>query len=76
MANMLRQAFEEKGYTFYQKNPTNQIFIVLENEKIQELKKQVAFDFWEKFDDTHTIMRFATSWATREADVKALIGIL
>jgi len=75
-ANMLRQAFEEKGYIFYQKNPTNQIFIVLENEKIKELKKQVAFDFWEKADDTHTVVRFATSWATREEDVKALIEIL
>ena len=75
-ANMLRQVFEEKGYIFYQKNPTNQIFIVLENEKIKELKKQVAFDFWEKADDTHTVVRFATSWATREEDVKALIEIL
>ena len=75
-ANMLRQAFEEKGYIFYQKNPTNQIFIVLDNEKIKELKKQVAFDFWEKADDTHTVVRFVTSWATREEDVKALIEIL
>lgn len=74
--NMLRHAFEEKGYTFYQKNPTNQIFIVLENEKIKELEKQVAFDFWEKYDDTHTVVRFATSWATKEEDVKALMEII
>ena len=76
MANMLRKAFEEKGYTFYQKNPTNQIFIVLENDRMEELKKQVAFDFWEKADDTHTVVRFATSWATKEEDVKALIEII
>ena len=43
---------------------------------MEELKKQVAFDFWEKADDTHTVVRFATSWATKEEDVKALIEII
>ena len=76
MANLLKKAFEERGYTFYLSTPTNQIFIILENNQVETLKKKVAFSFWEKLDDNHTVVRFATSWATKEEDVKQLISIL
>ena len=36
----------------------------------------VEFSFWEKYDDTHTVIRFATSWATTEADTEKLIAVL
>ena len=76
MAGLLRNAFEEKGYTFYLKTPTNQIFIVLENTRMRELQDKVIFDFWEKYDENHTVVRFATSWGTNEEDVKKLISLL
>lgn len=76
MANLLRKAFQEKGYTFYIESPTNQIFIILENNQMDMLQKKVAFSFWEKIDANHTVVRFATSWATKEEDVKQLISIL
>ena len=76
MAGMLRRAFARKGYTFYLHTPTNQIFIILENKRMKELREQVAFDFWEKYDEEHTVVRFATSWATDMNKVEALISIL
>ena len=54
----------------------NQVFCVIENAAMERLAKQVEFGFWEAYDDTHTIIRFATSWATREEDVNALCRIL
>ena len=36
----------------------------------------VAYDFWEKADADHTIVRFCTSWATRVEDVDAFVGAL
>ena len=66
----------EKGYTFYIDSPTNQIFLVLEDERLKELEQKVAISFWEKADDNHTIIRLATSWATKEEEIKALIEIL
>lgn len=72
MADKMREIFREKGYTFYIETITNQIFIVLENAQMEQLKKSVAFGFWEKADDTHTVVRFASSWATKEEDVEAL----
>ena len=43
---------------------------------MEELKKKVVFSFWEKKDDTHTVVRFATSWATTAEDVAALREVL
>lgn len=45
---------------------------MMENSVMERLAKQVDFGFWEKYDDSHTIIRFAASWATRMEDVEAL----
>ena len=42
----------------------------------KELAERVDFSVWEQYDETHSIIRFATSWATREEDVNALCRIL
>ena len=76
MADMLRKAFAEKNYKFYIETITNQIFVVLENTKMKELQGKVSFSFWEKADEKHTVVRFATSWATKEEEVAALINLL
>lgn len=75
-ADRMRKAFVEKGYQIFIETVTNQIFIVLENEKMQELKKSVSFGFWEKYDQSHTVVRFASSWATTDEAVDKLINLL
>lgn len=76
MAEKLKSAFKEKGYRFYIDSPTNQQFVILENKKLAELQKSVAFSFWEKYDDDHTVVRFATSWATKAESVEKLAELL
>ena len=39
---------------------------------MERLAMQVEFGFWEAYDDTHTIIRCSTSWATRPEDAEAL----
>ena len=75
-AAKLKSALKEKNYQFFLDSPTNQIFVVLENQKMEELGKKVKYGFWEKYDDNHTVVRFATSWATKMEDIDALIEIL
>lgn len=75
-ANRMRDAFASKGYTFHIPTTTNQIFVVLENEKMRSLREHVRFGFWEKYDDTHTVVRFASSWATTDEQVDRLIALL
>ena len=75
-AELLKEVFRDKGYDFYLETPTNQQFIILENSKMEALKQHVDFSFWEKLDDNHTVVRFATSWATTKEKVEELRGLL
>lgn len=75
-AAKLKEVFKEKGYKFFINSPTNQIFIVLENEQMKKIKEKVCISYWEKYDDNHTVVRFATSWATTNEDLEKLIELL
>ena len=75
-AERLKEMFKNKGYEFFLDSPTNQQFIVLENGKMEELKREVVFSFWEKVDDEHTVVRFATSWSTTDGDLDRLEALL
>jgi threonine aldolase len=72
----LREALKKKGYSFAIDSPTNQLFIILENKKMEELASSVWFSVWEKKDDSHTVIRLCTSWATTKESVNALIALL
>ena len=76
MANELKAVFKEKGYKFFSDSPTNQHFIVLENSKLKELESKVRFSLWEKYDENHTVVRFATSWATKKENIDYLKSLL
>lgn len=67
---------KEKGLQFFYESPTNQQFVILENEQMKNLSQKVRFGFWERFDDNHTVVRFAVSWATKDEDLEALRSIL
>lgn len=75
-ADKIRAALREKGYQLYFESPTNQIFVVLDNQKLAELEEKVEVSFWEKYDDKRTVIRLATSWATSEENTERLISIL
>ncbi len=75
-AEELKAIFREKNYKFFIDSPTNQQFVILENSKISELQESVRFSFWEKYDDSHTVVRFATSWATSSENIARLKDLL
>ena len=76
MAEKLKAGFKERGFTFYLDSPTNQQFVILSKEEIAWLSKKVSFDFWDPVDENHQVVRFATSWATKEEDIDALMKML
>ena len=75
-AEELKQIFRDKGYEFFLESPTNQQFVIIENNKMEKLKEKVAFGFWEKYDDEHTVVRFAASWSTTDQDMEYLRSVL
>lgn len=76
MANLLKDGIVKKGYTLYADSPTNQQFVILSNEKRDELSEKVVFENWEKFSDGTTAVRFVTSWATKRETVEKLLALL
>ncbi len=76
MAELLKKALLDKGYKLFMNSPTNQQFVIIEDERLEELKKNVKVGFWEKPDESHTVVRFATSWATTEEEIEELKNYL
>lgn len=76
MAELLKTGLKEIGYKLFQESPTNQQFLVMENKKLESLKDKVSFGFWENYDEYHTVVRIATSWATKEEDIKEVLKLL
>ena len=76
LALKLRDTLKKKGYRFYYDSPTNQQFVILDNQQLDELAKQVDFARWEKYDDQHSVARFVINWATTSENVDYLIDLL
>jgi len=72
MALKVKEIIREKGWKVYMDSPTNQQLIIMTDDEMEELGKSVVFDRWGVYDDTHTIVRLATSWSTSEEDIKVL----
>ena len=76
MAKRLKRGLRERGYRFYLESPTNQQFVILEDEMYHRIQERAALSFWEKYDESHTVVRFATSWSTTEKDLEELAKFL
>ena len=75
-AEQIKDALKKYGYQLSLDTPTNQIFCIVSNEVMKKIAQDVEFGFWEKYDETHSVIRFATSWATTMEDTQKLIQIL
>lgn len=75
LAQKMQCRLEELGISFFIKTSTNQIFPVLPNEMLKKLGEYIDYQIWESYDETHTVVRFVTSWATDEKEVEETIKL-
>lgn len=75
-AGIIKNELKKKGYNFYIDSPTNQIFIVMNKEKLKVLKENIIYSFWENLDDGNVVIRIATSWSTTDEEVTELLKYL
>lgn len=73
MSIMIRDAFVENGFSLRYDSTSNQQFPILPDDVIWELSKKYTNSFWGKVDDTHSVVRFCTSWATKKEHVEMLV---
>lgn len=74
MAQRLQSGLKAAGVQMLIDSPTNQIFPVLAHAHIEALARLTAFERWAPHSDSHAVIRFVTSWATRPEAVEALIA--
>ena len=75
-AQEMIKVLKEKNIPFFLESPTNQQFVILENAYMERLSREVGFDIWQPYDATHTVVRFATSWATTPEQILQLRDLL
>lgn len=75
-ADQIRTALKAKGYHVAYQNTTNQIFVIMDQPTIERISENVRMGFLEKYDETHSVMRICTSWATTQEHTDQLIELL
>ena len=73
-AMRIKAAFAAKGCAFRYDSPSNQQFPILTEAQLAQLGQKYSYSVIEKLSDGRTVVRFCTSWATKEEDVQALIA--
>ena len=76
MADHIRHAVVQAGFELNVVNTTNQVFAVIPDDVLNDLAKNFMFTEWMRIDNNHRMVRFCTSWATKESDVNALCDAL
>lgn len=73
-ANELKATVLKKNIPLFVDSPTNQQFFIMENKQLDRLAEKYTFENNGAVDDTHSCVRFCTSWSTTRREIEALIA--
>ena len=73
MAIKIAEGVQKKGYELWQKHQTNQVFVIVDNDKIKELEENFFFYVWCPYDEKRSVIRLITNWNTKEEEVNAVL---
>ena len=72
LANQIRKTLDSLYVPYLVPGTTNQIFPIMPDKLLDELKQNFMFTEMERVDDSHRAVRFCTSWASTKENVDAL----
>ncbi|MBR4881821.1 MAG: aminotransferase class I/II-fold pyridoxal phosphate-dependent enzyme [Clostridia bacterium] len=73
MAEKLKSDITALGYEFDGDSPTNQQFVKLTSKQVELLSEDFSFENMGLLPDGRVLVRFCTSWATKEENIDKLI---
>ena len=76
LAIKLAKGVQEKGYKLWIPHQTNQVFVIVDNDKIAQLEKDFFFYTWAPYDESSSVIRLVISWGSTEEDVDAILAAL
>ena len=72
MAKKVHAIFADNGYSFLFDSPTNQQYPIMSDAELAVLGQNFGYEYWDRMDETHSAIRFASSWATTQENVDTL----
>ena len=76
LAIKLAEGVQKKGYKLWIPHQTNQVFVIVPNEKIAELEKDFFFYTWAPYDENNSVIRLVINWGSKEEEVDAILEAL
>ncbi len=76
LAAKLSAGLEALGYALLAPTQTNQVFPILPDADAAAIADRYTGGFWQREDETHSVVRFCISWATPEEAVDGLLEAL
>lgn len=76
LAEQIREVFHRKKIPFLVESHTNQLFPILPDSVLEKLGQKYCYSYQQRIDETHSAVRFCTSWATQKSAVEELCGDL
>lgn len=76
MAQRLRAGLEQLGLPMAYPSPSNLLFPIVPDALLPRLEKMCTYETWGRADESHSVIRFVTSFATREEDVDGFLSAL
>lgn len=76
LAIKLAEGVTAAGYELWLPHQTNQVFVIMDNEKIAELEKDFFFYNWCPYDEKRSVIRLVIGWGSTEEDVNALLAAI
>ena len=72
MAYQVREIFRSNGYQMLFESDTNQQYPIMSDEELAIIGQNFGYEYWTRVDETHSGVRFCSSWATTQENVDAL----
>ena len=72
----ISQVLQKHGIRLWMPVETNQVFAILADSYADRLAKCVIYRYWLRYDETHIVARFVTTWAVSDDDIRNLDIIL
>ena len=76
LADQIRETLDSVKIPYLVENTTNQIFPVFKDEDLKKFDKNFKYSYQQRVDETHSAVRFCTSWATSSEAVDELCAAI
>ena len=73
MAQYMKGQLFELGMSFTYDSPSNQLFVIFDNNLLKKLSNEFAYEIISVIDDKRTEVRLVTSWATEKKSIERFI---